>query len=99
MNLAQCLKIASGAVTVSGYDTSWTVTHPFYHDDVQGPSTCSHATSYAAAMVKAGMIKAAITAAYYGCCVSEIYDSSFYVEEGMNWRAAVRKVAKASRAH
>ena len=94
MNATQCMKIASDAVTVSGYGTSWTVTHPFYHDDVQGPSTCSHATSYAAAMVTAGHIKATIATTYYGCNESEIYGAAFDIDDGIGWREAVRKAAK-----
>ena len=94
MNLAQCLKIASGAVAVSGRGTSWTITSPFYHDDVQGPSTCSYATSYAAAMSKSGQIKATIATRYYGCSDSEVYGAAFDIDDGMSWREAVRKAAK-----
>ena len=95
MNITQCMKIASDAVTVSGHGNSWTVTHPFYHSDVQGPSTCGHATSRAAAMVKAGQIKASIATTYYGCNESEIYGAAFDVADGMNWRDAVRKAGRA----
>ena len=47
-------------VSIQGSGTSWSITSPFYDDNLSGPSTSTTATSYFEAQVRARSIKARI---------------------------------------
>lgn len=91
MNRTQAFKAASKAVYVSGSRTSWTLYYPYFDTELDGPSTSTTADSYAKALHRARVIKARIAGALLGIEGDALHDLQYEVEEGADWREAVRE--------
>jgi len=97
MTRTEAFKAASNAVSIHGSRTSWTIYYPYYDTDLTGPTGSTITGSYWKALARARVIKARIAGALLGIEGDELAELQYRVENGADWRAAVREAVKIRR--
>jgi len=94
MTRTEAFKAASNAVSICGnVRAGWCIHYPYYDTDLTGPTGSTVTDNYWKALARARVIKARIAGALLGIEGDELAELQYHVENGADWRAAVREAA------